>query len=98
MKCRTCAHCAILSQTNGYCHARPPAPTFMRIIAVDGQDAIVPISHAIQFIPSYLGSTYPPVGPSNRGCGLHSLSLFTWWRWRFGQQTPVPAPVEQKRG
>src|SRR5438046_2442609 len=97
MKCRTCAHCIITNQANGYCHARPPLPWAMRIMATDGEDHITPISSAIQLVPSYLGSAYPPVGPSNEGCGLHRLSIFTWLRWKFGKQVPVPSPVEQKR-
>lgn len=98
MNCRTCRYCQIANRNDGYCHLLPPGQFFQRWVAVDSTDAIVPISQANQLIPSYNASCYPTVNPNKRGCSYHSFWPATWWRWKFGQQLQVPAPVEQKRG
>lgn len=97
MKCRTCAHCAIIDSLNGACHGAPPQIYFLRWIKVDGSDHIVADTSWNQLIPSYLAGAFPPVNPSNRGCRLHSFSLLTWWRWKFGKQIKIPAPVVQEK-
>lgn len=96
MRCRTCAHCAIINPRNGTCRGGPPSPYHLRWIKADGEHRVTPVNW-IQLIPTYLASAWPPVNPNERGCRLHRLSLFTLWRWKFGPHKEIPSPVEQTK-
>lgn len=85
MKCRSCKHCELLSQTTAWCHGLPPFGFHQQWFKANG-DSPPKIDnrdeHWVQLYPLTPSSAWTPIKPTWQGCSLHRFSLRRLLQWR----------------